>query len=117
MNTLVAIVAGIMAAGACYCLMRRNLVRMLIGLVLLSQTVNLVVFSADGLASAKGNAPIVEQGQTAPTPPHADALPQALVLTAIVIGFGLIAFCLALFQRAYGMVGSENVEAFNQTDQ
>jgi multicomponent Na+:H+ antiporter subunit C len=48
---------------------------------------------------------------------HADPLPQALVLTAIVIGFGLVIFTIALLLRAYDAVGSDDMNAFNQTDQ
>ena len=49
-------------------------------------------------------------------PPYADPMPQALVLTAIVIGFGVQAFALVLLKRAYQAVGSDDLDAMSSTD-
>lgn len=114
MNTLVAILIGLIAAGAVYCLLRRSMVRLIIGLSLLSQAVNLMVFSANGLSNAP--APIIPPGDKVLEAPYADPLPQALVLTAIVIGFGIICFTLALTLRAFKELGTDDIDAFNRTD-
>ena len=65
----------------------------LVGILLLSQAANLIVFASGGLRH--GAAPLLDGS----TPVTADPLPQALVLTAIVIGFGILCFVLILFQR------------------
>ncbi|MGF1452218.1 MAG: Na+/H+ antiporter subunit C [Opitutales bacterium] len=115
MNSLIAILVGVMTAGSLYCLLRRSLVRLVFGLVLLSQTVNLIVFSAGGLSPPE--APVIAEGQKELQGTYADPLPQALVLTAIVIGFGLIAFTLALTHRAYEELGDDDIDHFRRTDQ
>ena len=114
MNTLVAILIGALVAAAVYCLLRRSLMKLIIGIVLLSQAINLLVFSASGLHSRKP--PIIDASSKVLQSGTADPLPQALVLTAIVIGFGLIAFCLALIHQTYRVTGNDDINAFNTTD-
>lgn len=91
-----------------YCVLRRSLVRLIIGLILLSQSINLVIFLTGGLVF--GEPPIVSEAASALEGPHADPLPQALVLTAIVIGFGLLAFYLVLLKRIYMAVGTDDLD-------
>lgn len=89
-------VAALAAAGT-YLLLGRSLPRLLFGIVLWSHAANLVIFTLGG--PARGRAPIVPTGQTQPAAGHADPVSQALVLTAIVIGFAMLAFCAVLFER------------------
>ena len=70
-----------------------------IGLALIAQAANLLVFSAVGLRGL--TTPIIKKGATALEEGHPDPLAQALVLTAIVISFGVLAFCLTLLKKAY----------------
>ena len=114
MNSFVAILIGVMTAGSIYCLLRRSLVRLVFGLVLFSQTVNIIVFTANGLGPPE--APVIAEGQKTLVGTYADPLPQALVLTAIVIGVGLIAFTLALTHRAYQELGDDDIDQFRRTD-
>lgn len=114
MEVVLAILIGILFACGVYSLLRRSLFKFIIGIVLISQAVNLLVFTAAGLT--KGKSALIPDGEVALEGAYADPLPQALVLTAIVIGFGLIAFCLALTHRAYQAVGSDDIEAFNRTE-
>lgn len=114
MNTLLALLIGALAAGGVYCLLRRSLMKLIIGISLLGQSVNLLVFGASGLHSTK--APIIDSTSKVLERGTADPLPQALVLTAIVIGFGLIAFCLALIHQTYGATGHDDINTFNRTD-
>ena len=65
--------------------MRRSIVRVLLGIILISHTANLLIFTAAGLSD--GSPPLSPAGERTLHPPDADPLPQALVLTAIVIGF------------------------------
>ena len=103
MELALALVIGGMYAAGIYMLLRRTLVKLLIGLVLLSNGVNLLIFTAAGLTRAQ--APVIPAGAAALPVPAADPLPQALILTAIVIGFGVTAFALALGYRVYRAVG------------
>ena len=114
MEILIATLIGTLFAGGIYCLLRRSLVKIIIGIILLSQGANLLVFAVGGLVT---NTPAFAQSETGvPPSSYADPLPQALVLTAIVIGFGLVIFTIALLLRAYNAVGSDDMNAFNQTD-
>jgi multicomponent Na+:H+ antiporter subunit C len=110
---ILAIVIGVLYAAGIYLMMRRNLVKVVIGLVLLGQAANLLIFTTAGLG--KG-APLIPMGEDAPVGPVADPLPQALILTAIVIGFGVIAFTLVLFHRAYQSIGTDDLDAMRATD-
>ncbi|MGE9290178.1 MAG: Na+/H+ antiporter subunit C [Puniceicoccales bacterium] len=114
MEVLIAILIGVLFATGVYCLLRRSIVKLVIGIVLIGHGANLLVFSAGGLLA--GRPPIVESGSTAPPAPYGDPLPQAMVLTAIVIGFGLTAFALTLVHKAEEAVGEDDINAFNNTD-
>jgi multicomponent Na+:H+ antiporter subunit C len=104
METLLALIVGLLTAIAIYLILQRNLLRMLFGLIILSNVANLVIFTAGGVTRA--SPPLIEEGQLMPVEPFANPLPQALILTAIVIGFGLIAFALVLVFRAYRALGT-----------
>jgi multicomponent Na+:H+ antiporter subunit C len=93
-NLALAIAIGGVYATALYLMMRRNPVKLIIGLALLSQGANLLIFAAAGLVRAKP--PLIELESAVPTGEIADPLPQALILTAIVIGFAVQAFLLTM---------------------
>jgi multicomponent Na+:H+ antiporter subunit C len=101
MEIVVVLITGILFACGVYALLARSLFRALLGILLLSQAANLAVFSAAGVWSgAPAILPVSGEAQETVAPAVADPLPQALVLTAIVIGFGLAAFAIALFAQA-----------------
>lgn len=106
MELLLAITIGVLVSTSVYLMLDRNVLRFLFGLVLLSNAVNLVIFVAGRLTA--GAPPLIPDGAYAPDGAVANALPQALVLTAIVIGFGLLAFALALVYRTYMSLGTVN---------
>ena len=114
MELLNAIAIGAIAAACIYSLLRRSLLKFVIGIALLSQAVNLLVFTSAGLTPEAP--PFIEKGALVPQETIADPLPQALVLTAIVIGFGLLVFTLALSRRAIDAVGSDDLKQFKNTD-
>ena len=97
-----AILIGVLAGTGTYLVMHRTLTRIVLGLGLLGNAVNLVILaSGDG----PGVAPIIgEDGD------FTDPVPQALVLTAIVIGFGVISFLLAMAYRSWTIDGNDEVE-------
>ncbi len=114
MEILLAIIIGILFSCALYLMLRRSLIKVVIGLALLSQAANLLIFTAAGLH--RGDPPLIPEDAVAPIGAHADPLPQALVLTAIVIGFGVLAFTLVLFQRAYMIIGTDDLDQMRSTD-
>lgn len=108
MEAALAIVSGILYAAGIYLMLRRRLAQLIIGLGLLSNGTNLLIFTSGGLT--RGRPPVVPDGAASLVPPYADPVPQALVLTAIVIGFGLLAFSLVLAHRVHATVGTDDVD-------
>jgi multicomponent Na+:H+ antiporter subunit C len=89
---LVALMAGV----ATYLILSRSFVRILFGFVILSNAANLAILAVSGDPSGR-DVPVVLDQRAA----MVDPLPQALVLTAIVIGFGMLAYLLFLFYRLF----------------
>ncbi len=115
MQTLMPFVIGLLYAAGLYLMMRRSIVKLAIGLVLLSHAANLLIFTAGRLSS--GRPPVIPpDGIRHLGEPMADPLPQALILTAIVIGLGVQAFGLVLIKRAYQTVGTDDLDAMKSTD-
>src|SRR3954452_4225393 len=108
MELLLALASGVLYATGIYMMLRRRLAQMIIGIGLLSNGTTLLIFTAGGLT--RGRPPVVPAGAQALVPPYADPVPQALVLTAIVIGFGLLAFTLVLADRVHATVGTDDVD-------
>ncbi|MDQ7727384.1 Na+/H+ antiporter subunit C [Halomonas sp. SpR8] len=103
MELLYAITTGVLTACGLYLTLRGRTFPVVVGLTLLSYAVNLFLFSMGGLTT-DGPA-IVSEGADV-----ADPLPQALVLTAIVIGFAMTAFVVILAMRARSEVGNDHVD-------
>ncbi|MCC7126879.1 MAG: Na+/H+ antiporter subunit C [Acidobacteria bacterium] len=108
MEVLLALTSGVLYAVGIYLMLRRRLAQLIIGLGLLSNGTNLLIFTAGGLTRVYP--PVVPEGAERLEPPYADPVPQALVLTAIVIGFGLLAFSLVLAHRVHETVGTDDVD-------
>jgi multicomponent Na+:H+ antiporter subunit C len=98
------IALGVLFAVAIYLLLSRNAQRVAMGFLILSNAVNLFVITASGLPRG-ASPPLV--GTEAP--PHADPLPQAFLLTAIVIGLGTAAFLMGLAARTHAETGSDEL--------
>ena len=114
METVLAFVIGGLYAAGIYMLLRRSLAQLIIGLGLLTNAANLLIFTVGGLT--RGRPPLVPEGASQPEGTFADPLPQALILTAVVIGFGVLAFALVLAYRAYQEVGSDDLDFMKTTD-
>ena len=108
MELLLALASGVLYAARIYLILRRRLAQLIIGIGLLSNGTNLLIFTAGGLTRARP--PVVPDGAQTLVEPYADPVPQALVLTAIVIGFGLLAFSLVLAHRVHDTVGTDDVD-------
>ncbi|MFC4260347.1 Na+/H+ antiporter subunit C [Marinobacter lacisalsi] len=114
MESLMAYVVGILFAAAIYMMLRRSIVKLVIGLILLSNAANLLIFVMAGMT--RGSPPLIPEGALAPAATVADPLPQALILTAIVIAFGVLAFSVVLIRRAYEVVGTDDLDQMKDTD-
>jgi len=108
MQTLCALLAGIIIAAGIYLILDRNLIRFIFGLVLAANAINLLIFTTGRLASRRP--PLIPENSTPGPEIFANALPQALILTAIVIGFALLSFVFILFYRAYQALGTVDTE-------
>jgi len=106
-----AILVGLMFGGACYLILQASFVRILFGFILLSNAANLFLLAMSGRPDDKA-APIVHQANG----PMVDPLPQALILTAIVIGFGVIAFLVILLYRTFLDQRTANASELFKTD-
>ena len=108
MEVLLAVAAGVLYTAGIYLMLRRRLAQLIIGLGLLSNGTNLLIFTAGGLT--RSHPPLVPANGEPLLPPYSDPVPQALVLTAIVIGFGLLAFSLVLAHRVHATLGTDDVD-------
>jgi multicomponent Na+:H+ antiporter subunit C len=114
METVLAFVIGGLYSAGLYMMVRRSFVKMIIGLALLGQAANLLIFTMGRLV--RGRPPLIAPGEVEVILPAADPLLQALILTAIVIGFGVQAFALVLLKRVYETTGSDDLDKMTQGD-
>ncbi|MEX2514216.1 MAG: Na+/H+ antiporter subunit C [Cyclobacteriaceae bacterium] len=115
MEILLVIIIGLLYAAGIYLMLRRSLVKLIIGLILLGNGANLLIFLLGKIV--KGNPPIIGETEKMLTEIYADPVPQALILTAIVISFGLQAFAIILIKRAYKVVKTDDLDEMNATDE
>lgn len=111
---LLAVVIGVLYGTGVYMLLRRNLLKFIIALGLLSNGTHLLIFTGAGLT--RGAPPLIGTTDKTLQAPFADPLPQALILTAIVISFALTAFSAILIHRAHRATGTDDPEALTETD-
>lgn len=110
MELLMSIVIGLIFAGAVYLMLSKSLLRIIIGTGLLSHGAHLLLMTMAGLKH--GTVPLLEEHAKA----YTDPIPQALILTAIVISFGVTALFLVLAYRAYQELGTDNIEDMRGND-
>ena len=108
MEILVSSGIGLLTAGGIFLLLRARSFAVVLGLTLLSYAVNLFIFVMGRLAIDK--VPLLRDGVEPSLANHADPLPQALVLTAIVISFAMTAVLLVLALRNHAEHGSDHVD-------
>lgn len=110
MDLLLAVLVGSLYASGIYMLLRRSMVKMIIGLILLGNGVNLLIFLLGGVS--KGKPPILGGNLES----FADPVPQALILTAIVISFGLQAFAIILIQKVFEVLGTDDLDRIQKME-
>ena len=108
MEPVFALLTGIFLTIAIYLMMSKFIIRMLMGVAILGNAVNLLIFTSGRLM--REVPPVIGPGLDVPAGPVANPLPQALILTAIVISFSFFAFLLVLSWRAYSTLGTDNTD-------
>ena len=111
MEALFAVTLGVLSASGVYLLLRGRTFPVVLGLTLLSYAVNLFIFSMGSLSI--NDEPVIVPGLPLTLDYYTDPLPQALVLTAIVIGFAMTALFLVVLMAARGMFGNDHVDGYN----
>ncbi|MCB1547694.1 MAG: NADH-quinone oxidoreductase subunit K [Hyphomicrobiaceae bacterium] len=114
MSLLLAVSIGVVVSAAVYLFLARDLPRVLIGFVLLGMAANLAILAAGRIGPWMP--PLVPSGAQALPAGAGNPLPQALILTAIVIGFGLMAFALMLIVKAQALLGSVRSEDMHEAE-
>lgn len=110
METFITIIAGILFTVGTYLILSKGLLRIILGLSLFTHGVHMMLMAINGLK--KGAAPLLGEGATS----YTDPVPQALILTSIVISFALTAFSLVLGYRTYRELGTDDLEQLRGQD-
>lgn len=113
-GVIFAVLSGALFAIGLYLLMRRSILKLVIGLALMGQAANMSIFTAGRMQHSAP--PIIGESVGQLTTPSADPLPQALILTAIVIGFGVQAFLIVLIRRVVARIGADDTDQMTSTD-
>lgn len=114
MELLLILLVGIFYSAGVFLMLRRSMVKLLLGLLLLGNGANIVIFLTGGLT--KGKPAIIDEAEKHFTDAYADPVPQALILTAIVISFALTAFAIILLKKVYQATGSDDLDSLNIQD-
>ncbi|MEX0810753.1 MAG: NADH-quinone oxidoreductase subunit K [Chitinophagales bacterium] len=108
MEFLLSILVGLLFAAAVYMLLHRDFVKLIIGIVLMGNATAMFIFVAGRVVRDK--AAFINENGLLPNTEFADPVPQALILTALVIGFGIQAFALVLFKKVYDMPDIDQID-------
>lgn len=110
METLMAVVIGIIFAVGVYIALSKSLLRIILGISVIAHGSHLLIITMGGLKN--GGPPLLSEKSAL----YTDPLPQALILTAIVINFAITAFLLVLAYRSYLTLGTENMDRLRGID-
>lgn len=114
MEIIMSIVIGVCYASAIFLLLQKRLLQIILGISLLGHVTILLIFVVSGLHGS--TLPIIAKGAQILPPSAVDPLPQALILTAIVIGLALFGFSLALAYRCVAVLGHDDIDQITHTD-
>ena len=114
MESAFAVVVGILFTISVYLLLSGSLIRLVLGIFVFGNATHLLIFVAGRLT--REEPPLIPAGMTIAEPGFANPLPQALILTAIVISFSLFAFLLVLAYRAYQTLGTVDTDAMRDAE-
>ena len=110
MEIIMSILAGMLFTAGVYMILQKQILKIIIGTALLSHGAHLFIITMGKLN--RGKPPILSEGVTN----YVDPLPQALILTSIVISFGVTSFLLVLAYRTYQTNGTDNMEKLRGND-
>lgn len=116
MELIIAIFIGLLYACGVFLILRRSLVKVILGLFVLSNATNLIIFLSGGI-QRNGSAFVPEGSESVELQTISDPLPQALILTAIVISLGLSAYILALKYKYFEVTGTHDLDQLKNTEQ
>ncbi len=111
MELVLVLLIGVLYSAGFFLILRRSMVKLLLGITFLGYGVNLLIFLLGRIT--KGKPPVIEEAANFFTDIYADPIPQALILTAIVISFGLQSFAIVLLKRVYALLGSDDLDDLN----
>jgi multicomponent Na+:H+ antiporter subunit C len=114
MEIILCVIIGVLFSVGLYFILHRHFFKLILGLMLFGLASNLFIFVIGRLT--RGGSPIIAETSEVAQEPFADPVPQALLLTAIVIGFGIQAFAIVLIKRVYGAFGTTDLDDLNTTD-
>ncbi|RFS22715.1 Na+/H+ antiporter subunit C [Chitinophaga silvatica] len=114
MELLLLILVGVLYATGIFMMLRRSMVKLLIGLILLGNGANMLIFLLGGIT--RGKPPIIGDADKVLTGIYADPVPQSLILTAIVISFGLQSFAIVLLKRVHALIQTDDLNDLNTPD-
>lgn len=113
MELILSILVGVLYTAGVYLLLRRSILKFVIGVILISNATNLLVFLA---SEPVGGKPVFIGDEAVETAALADPLPQALLLTAVVIGLGITAYTLALKYKFFESTGTDDLDELEETE-
>ncbi len=116
MELAIAIFIGLLYSCGIYLVLRRSIVKVILGIFVLGNATNLIIFLAGGVES-RGKCFIPKSEEAADPSLILDPLPQALILTALVINLGIAAYVLALKYRYFEVTGTHDLDQMKNTDQ
>ena len=116
MEMVLALAIGVLTGSGVWLLLRPRTFQVIMGLALLSYAVNLFIFSMGRLGLAIGKEPVLQPGLPQDLAHYADPMPQALALTAIVIGFAMTALFLVVLLASRGLAGTDHVDGTHSED-
>ena len=114
MDVLLSIIVGLLYAAGFYMMLNKGMTKMIIGIMVLGYASNLFIFVVARLT--RGLPALIKSGNSVMMSEYADPIPQAFILTAIVIGFGIQAFAIVLLRKVYKKTGTDNMDELNLTD-
>lgn len=113
MEIVLAILVGVLYTAGVYMLLRRSVLKFIIGIIFLSNATNLLVFLSAGIVPGVPGFVTPEGGDVSK---FADPLPQALVLTAVVIGLGIVVYLLAVKYRLFKETGTDDLDQLKSSE-
>lgn len=115
MEIILAVLIGVFYAAGLFMMLRRSMVKLLIGLILLGNGANMLIFLLGRIT--KGKPPVIPDAAKVLEGVYADPVPQALILTAIVISFGLQAFAIILLKQVHNVIASDDLDDLNPIEE